>query len=84
MGHLYLEGAVGDKAEMECAMGSLEMVIEGSQTDFNYDVECGMGNIDLGRSSYSGVAQDKRIDNGAEKRMVIECAMGDVDISFTE
>lgn len=84
MGHLYLEGAIYDKADVECAMGSLEMVVEGTQNDFNYDVECGMGNITIEDKSFSGVAQERDIDNGASKKMLVECAMGDVNISFTE
>lgn len=84
MGRLYLEGAIYDKADVECAMGSLEMVVQGSQDDFDYDVECGMGNITLGGDSYGGVAQEKTIDNGASKKMLVECAMGDVNIAFTE
>lgn len=84
MGHLYLEGAIYDRADVECAMGSLEMVVEGKQQDFDYDVECGMGSIKLGSDSYSGVAQEKAIDNKASKKMLVECAMGDVNISFTE
>lgn len=84
MGHLYLEGAISDKADVECAMGSLEMVVEGNQDDFDYDVECGMGNIRLGNKNYGGVAQEQTIDNGASKKMLVECAMGDVSISFTE
>lgn len=82
MGHLYLEGSIGDKADVECAMGNLEMVVRGKQDDFDYDVECGMGNIKLGNDSYGGVAQEKVIDNGASKKMLVECAMGDVNISF--
>lgn len=82
MGHLYLEGSIADKADMECAVGSLEMVVEGSEKDFNYDVECGMGNIRLDGKNFGGVAQEQIIDNGATKKMLVECAMGDVNISF--
>lgn len=84
MGHLYVEGAIGEKAEVECSMGSLEMVIEGVQEDFNYDIECGMGNINVGDSQYTGIAEEKNVDNDASKKMSIECAMGDVSISFAE
>ncbi len=84
MGHLYLSGAIYEKADVECGMGSLEMVIDGAQADFDYDIDCGMGNIDLGDDSYGGIAQEKRTSNGASKKMIVKCAMGDVDISFRE
>lgn len=84
MGRLYLEGAIYEDADVECAMGSLEMVVKGAQDDFNYDVECGMRNLTLGDDRYGGVAQERIIDNDASKKMLVECAMGDVNISFTE
>ena len=84
MGHLSMEGSVEEKADVECSMGSMELKLEGSQKDFDYDLECGMGNLVLGEDSFSGLSSERFIDNGAGKKMNVECAMGEVEISFTE
>ncbi len=84
MGHLYIAGSVQQKIDAECAMGSLELEIAGSQKDFNYDLECGMGNLQFGEKSLSGVAQEEHVNNNAVKSMDIKCAMGNVEIRFTE
>lgn len=84
MGNLSMKGTIGEKADIECAMGSLEMEIEGTEEDFNYDIESGMGNVCFGDSEYSGIVEERNIDNDASKEMTIECAMGEVSISFTE
>lgn len=83
MGELIAKGAVEGSIEAECSMGNLELWIEGSQEDFNYELSGAMGSLTLGSESYSGLAHEKKIDNGAGKKMEIECSMGNVTIKFT-
>lgn len=82
VGYLYLEGEINRKAEMECSMGSLELYVRGAQTDFNYQVEYGMGNLEIGEDSYSGLARETFINNQAGKNMDLECAMGSITVEF--
>lgn len=84
MGHLLLGGTITGDVNAECAMGSLEMNLVGNEEDFNYMIESAVGNISIGGSDYSGLAQDKMIRNGADKNMTLECAMGNVQIDFKE
>lgn len=82
MGEFLADGAVGRKANVSCSMGNVEMVLEGSEQDFNYHLDGSMGNIDVGGRSFSGFSQEKEIDNEAGKDMEIECSMGNISISF--
>lgn len=82
MGELVADGNIEKKGNLECAMGNLELRLEGSEKDFNYRLEAAAGNIDLGRSSYSGLGMERSIDNNASKDLSIECAMGNIDIRF--
>ena len=84
MGELTGSGSVGRRADIECGMGNVELKLAGSQQDFNYKIESAAGNLDLGKDSYSGLAQERRIDNGAGKNMAIECSMGNIKIEFEE
>ena len=60
------------------------MVVTGKEKDYNYDLSCGMGEIDLENSEYSGLGIEKTISNeGAKKDMVLECGMGEIDVEFT-
>ena len=44
-----------------------------------------MGNIDLGDSQYSGFGIEKTISNdGAKRKMVLECGMGDIQVDFAK
>ena len=63
-------------------MGNVEMKLEGGEKDFNYRLEGSMGNIDLGRESYSGFSNEVVLNNGADKEMQVECSMGNISIRF--
>lgn len=82
MGELMAKGTVSGNVNAECSMGNLELWITGEQEDFNYELNGAMGNLTLGRESYSGFAQEKIIDNGATKMMKLDCSMGNVTVGF--
>lgn len=82
MGELAAEGEILGDAVVECSMGNVELQVKGSQKDFNYIVACAMGNVDLGSDSYSGVSNEKTIENGASKQMSVKCAMGNITVVF--
>ena len=84
MGNLTVQGSLNGDGSVECAMGNVEMMLKGSEQDFNYRLEAAAGNIDLGRSSYSGLGQERRINNGASKKLDVECSMGNISINFIE
>ena len=84
MGELVGSGSIQKRANLECSMGNLELTLSGREQDFNYQLEVAAGNLTLGRNSYSGLAQEHEIQNGADKNLEIECSMGNVEILFTE
>lgn len=83
MGELVANGAVQGNIDAECSMGNLELWLEGAQEDFNYELSGAMGNLTLGGESYGGFANEKKVNNGAKKKMEIECSMGNVTIGFS-
>jgi len=82
MGSVRLNGDVTERLDGECSMGELKLTLAGMQTDFNYDLSCGMGELKVGDDSYNGLAQEKQINNNASKNMELECAMGSVVVEF--
>lgn len=82
MGHMSLEGAIGVGADIECAMGSVELVCSGAYTDFNYTIEGALGDVEIDGTHYSGVVKEQKINNNASKLIEVECAMGNVVIDF--
>ena len=65
------------KLNADCSAGEIDMVVTGKEKDYNYDLSCGMGEINLEDSEYSGIGIEKNISNeGARKDMVLECGIG--------
>ena len=72
------------KTDGECGLGELDLTLTGTQEDYNYDLECGVGNLDVGSDSYSGLGREKSISNtGADRKVVLECGMGNVSVDFS-
>ena len=72
------------KLNADCSAGEIDMVVTRKEKDYNYDLSCGMGEINLEDSEYSGIGIEKNISNeGARKDMVLECGMGEIDVEFT-
>ena len=85
MGDLDFTGSIPGNLDAECAMGQMRFNILGSkEEDHNYDLECAAGNLRVGGSSFSGLASEKKIDNGASSRYRLQCSMGNMEVTFSE
>lgn len=84
VGLLTMKDVSMEKCELECGIGKLQMNVDGRQEDFDYEIDCGIGNVVLGDSSYTGLGTSKNIDNNADRKMDIDCGIGQVVVSFQE
>lgn len=84
MGSLEVTGDIREKADVNCAMGNIDLTLAGAENSFNYEVEVAAGNVTIGDKTYSGLAKEKDIDNDALRDISVECAMGNISISFDE
>lgn len=81
-GNMELTGGIYTGAKISCSMGNVRLELEGEQKDFNYELSCVAGNMEIGEDSFSGAVMDRSIDNGAAKSMKIDCSMGNVEVDF--
>ena len=57
----------------------------GKKTDYNYRLSCGAGTLSLEDEEFAGLGRSKIVDNdGAARKMQLECGMGTLEVSFTE
>lgn len=83
MGNFAAQGTVTGNIEAECSMGNMTLQLSGAQSDYNYEVECVAGNINIGDDKYSAAtAKEQKINNGAGKKMDLECSMGNIKVIF--
>ncbi len=83
-GALYFSGKILSGAEIECGAGEAILNLDGRYEDYNYELSCGMGELEINGESYGGLGVDQRIDNGAAGRMELECGMGRIELNIGE
>ena len=81
-GNMDFSGGIYRSAEISCSMGNVDMELEGDKDDFNYQLSCVAGNMEIDGDRYSGAAMERYIDNGAAKTITIDCSMGNVEVDF--
>jgi hypothetical protein len=90
----FIEVGAGD-VEMEemscsylsgnCGIGSMELTLCGKEKDYNYYLECGLGEITIGENMHSSIADHEEITyENVEKRLELSCGMGEIEVDFTE
>lgn len=84
VGEFVFDGQIDGDCDLECGVGSMRLSVKGSAADFNYDLECGVGEITLGGSEFSGLGYERKINNGASRKMSLDCGVGSISIGFTE
>lgn len=72
-----------EKAYIKCGMGTLSTVLEGKEADYSFAIKCGVGTIDVGDTSFSGIAGKKKIENPGSRKINVECGMGTVNVGFS-
>lgn len=74
-----------DKLDVEAGLGQVNIALNGVQEDYNYNVDCGIGSVVVGKSSYGGLGAEQNVRNeGATKEINVDCGIGEVVIIFKE
>lgn len=82
IGEIDISGITADDIVVDCGIGTIDATVCGREQDYNYDISCSMGEISIGEDEYAVLSARKKIDNSADKKMMIDCNVGEVDISF--
>lgn len=82
VGECSIYADIEKKAEIEGGVGEVRLTLRGKETDFDYDLECGIGELILGGESFGGIGRSRKIDYDADKEIKVECGVGQVEILF--
>jgi hypothetical protein len=84
VGTASFNGTISGNVNAECGVGNITLVIKGNENDFNYNIDCSIGNVSVGGRSYSGLGSSQIVNNGSDKSMRLECAVGNIKVRFVE
>ena len=82
-GNVDLENLNVQNLEADCGIGNIDLDINGKESDYDYEISCSAGAVDIGDSSYSGIGHEKKISNpGASGKMDLDCGVGNITVDF--
>lgn len=84
MGQLDFGGIADCDMDLSCGMGQINLDFEGRSyyEEYDYDINCAAGNVEIGNMNFAGIGVRKTIHNSGDKRITVDCGMGEVEISF--
>lgn len=84
LGTSSYQGSISQELDAECDMGNMDFLLKGKESDYNYEIECSGGNIEMDSFETAAFAMEKRIDNGAATTFELTCSMGNITLHFEE
>lgn len=82
VGDCTIRADITRKLDLDGGVGDIQVILKGEKEDFNYDVDSGIGDLDIGDSHHSGFGNDQKLHNGASKDIILDTGVGSVTIDF--
>ncbi len=83
VGEVYFSGKLSGNTILSGGIGETTFSLEGSESDYNFDLSTGLGKIKInGQSSSSFLGSHKSENNGAANNIKITSGIGEVKIKF--
>lgn len=84
MGNTSIKYLTANKINADCGMGNVKMLLNGRESDYNYNIDVGLGNINIGGEKFSGIAKKQSHRNDGMKKLDVDCGLGNVDIEMED
>lgn len=86
VGDFTMKGTVQGNMTATCGVGNMELTLTGKETDYNYDLSYGMGDMNVNGTRYGGGIDGKQYitNEGAIATISLDCGVGDLELHFTE
>ncbi len=81
MGEVELRGSLLGDGDISCGMGRIDLELEAEETDYDYEMECGLGSIELNEQRFTSLGSEKEINHGAGNELHLDCGMGEIVIT---
>ena len=82
VGKMSVKGAVEGDISIECGVGNIEMYLDAAESDYNYDIDCGIGSVYINGSKRGGflASSADMAYAGAKGTIKLECGIGKIEL----
>lgn len=82
-GDLDFYGTVSGNIDVKCGVGNIDLDLDGTEETYNYELNGGVGTIEIGDSmDFEGLNAERKIDNASDRTIYVVSGAGDVEIDF--
>ena len=81
MGSIDIQGKLTNRINAECGMGSIVATIFGTESDYSYKAQVGLGEVKIGNNTISGLSQYVSSVE-SENKITANCGMGAIKVNF--
>ena len=82
MGSMYIEGVINGNTYADAGIGQIYLNLDGEETDYNFNADCGIGAVTINNRSYGGLGRSYYKRNGDGPYFELECGIGQVKVSI--
>ena len=82
-GQVSIQNILFRTLDADVGAGTLLVEVPDVRSDYDYSIDCGLGEIQIGDETYSGINSTER-STGAKKSLDIDCGAGKVEIQFAQ
>ena len=81
VGSIDVQGKLTNRLNAECGMGSIVATIFGTESDYSYKAQVGLGEVKIGNNTISGLSQYVSSVE-SENKITANCGMGAIKVNF--
>ena len=81
-GRIQAYGLADREIDVNCEAGEIVLDVVGNKEDYNYEIECGIGEVIIGDEVHSGMKNTEKYSHHASKEINIECGIGKISVAF--
>jgi len=82
VGEMEVSGNITGENTVDCGVGETTLTLTGDEESYHGNLNCGLGEINMGSAKISGSGTKSYGTSSAESRMDIKCGIGEVDVRF--
>ena len=82
VGKLYMSGNVHSNLNVDCGVGTVDVDLDAKEQDYNYEVSCALGKVELNHSSIGRGISNKSVSHADSVGTVtLNCGLGKIAVN---
>ncbi len=82
VGGVFIEGTITGNNDITCGVGDVELNLSGEEDDYSYDIESGVGTINIADHHYKAISDTKINNDGTIGNFKLDCSVGNITVDF--